>query len=167
MSSIHLILIIIDTFERVHNTWEAQMPSRQKRILSILRERVMRQVGVQSGDINNESVAIPNKYNNSLDDLEGLDGDTGRVAIDNQRSPRKTTSIQSRGLSQFPITISSQNTKQHSSYERIPTSSTAIPTSQLPISQRRIPSSPPSVSSRVSYDQSSELSEVPDNTFNC
>jgi hypothetical protein len=46
------------------------MKERQERILEIIRDKVIRQVGLHERDITTSIAPIPNPHNNNLDDLE-------------------------------------------------------------------------------------------------
>ncbi len=49
------------------------MKERQDRILEMIRDNVTRQVGLREQDMATSVVAVPNPYNNNLDDLEDVD----------------------------------------------------------------------------------------------
>ena len=68
---IHLLLIV--AYERIRATWESQMKERQGRILEIIRNKVIRQVGLHERDMTKSVAPILNPHNNNLDDLEDID----------------------------------------------------------------------------------------------
>jgi hypothetical protein len=74
------------------------MKERQDRILEMIREKVIRQVGLHERSVTTSIVPIPNPHNNNLDDLEDTDDAEGCLPIYNKPLSARTPKIQSQSL---------------------------------------------------------------------
>ena len=72
LSYVRLELISLVTHRRITATWNAQSLQRQTVILSILRRRIVQQVGWEESEAIHQTDAVSNPFNDSLDDLQGL-----------------------------------------------------------------------------------------------
>ena len=79
------------TYQRMQATWEDQVKDRQDRILEMIREKVVRQVGLHHQDIPTSTAPVSNPYSQCLDDLNDLEDDDELPLFPSQRSHTNTT----------------------------------------------------------------------------